>query len=166
MSRGGGAILHLPGQLAIYPIVPLAWHGWSVGEYLARLENALQQTLADCGVKAQPRDDRAGLFARGGQIAFFGLAVRDWVSCQGIYLNVSPAMRLFSWIDTDPAGRVPAVSVQSERRQPAKMTLVRAALVERMAAELGSGRYHLYTGHPLLRPKATSRRSAGSRRAI
>src|SRR5437868_10535762 len=30
VSRGGGAILHAPGQLAIYPIIPLAHHGWTV----------------------------------------------------------------------------------------------------------------------------------------
>ena len=29
IGRGGGAILHAPGQLAIYPIVPLDWHGWT-----------------------------------------------------------------------------------------------------------------------------------------
>src|SRR5437773_10504444 len=27
-SRGGGALLHAPGQLAIYPTIPIAHHGW------------------------------------------------------------------------------------------------------------------------------------------
>src|SRR5262245_45985153 len=36
VSRGGGAILQGPGQLAVYPIVPLEWHGWSIGEYLRK----------------------------------------------------------------------------------------------------------------------------------
>src|SRR5687768_9143003 len=29
VSRGGGAILHGAGQIAVYPIVPLNWHAWS-----------------------------------------------------------------------------------------------------------------------------------------
>ena len=45
VNRGGGCVLHAPGQLAIYPIVPLAWHGWTVGEYLRRFRQALTQTL-------------------------------------------------------------------------------------------------------------------------
>ena len=28
VNRGGGAMLHCPGQLAIYPIVPLRWQAW------------------------------------------------------------------------------------------------------------------------------------------
>src|SRR5687768_18555260 len=36
IGRGGGAILHAPGQLAIYPIAPLDWHGWTIGDYLRK----------------------------------------------------------------------------------------------------------------------------------
>ena len=35
VNRGGGCLLHCPGQLAIYPLVPLAWHGFSVGSFCA-----------------------------------------------------------------------------------------------------------------------------------
>src|SRR5512143_3688319 len=41
VNRGGGCVLHAPGQLAIYPIVPLALHHWTVGEYLGRLQQAV-----------------------------------------------------------------------------------------------------------------------------
>ena len=37
VSRGGGTILHGPGQLAIYPVVPLDWFGWSEQELERRL---------------------------------------------------------------------------------------------------------------------------------
>ncbi len=49
VNRGGGCVLHAPGQLAIYPIVPLAWHRWTVGEYLRRFRQALTQTLDELG---------------------------------------------------------------------------------------------------------------------
>ena len=39
----------------------------------------------------------------------------------------------------------------AERCGPVRMTAVRAALVRRLAECFGCDRYHLYTGHPLLR---------------
>ena len=54
VSRGGGCLLHCPGQLAIYPIVPLRWHGFSLGEYLGRLQAGLLATLAEVGVRGRP----------------------------------------------------------------------------------------------------------------
>src|SRR5436190_1900312 len=45
ISRGGGAVLHSPGQLAIYPIVPLTLHGWTIGDYLRRLQVAVHELL-------------------------------------------------------------------------------------------------------------------------
>ena len=41
IGRGGGCVVHTPGQLAIYPVVPLKWHRFSVGEYLDRLQSGL-----------------------------------------------------------------------------------------------------------------------------
>ena len=40
-NRGGGCLVHCPGQLAIYPIVPLRWHDFSVGEYLSAVSVSL-----------------------------------------------------------------------------------------------------------------------------
>src|SRR5688572_14408951 len=38
VARSGGCLLHGPGQLAIYVSLQLSWHGWTVGEYLRRLQ--------------------------------------------------------------------------------------------------------------------------------
>src|SRR5260370_7169288 len=37
VNRGGGCVLHLPGQLAVYPILPLDRLGLDVADYLRRL---------------------------------------------------------------------------------------------------------------------------------
>ena len=52
VNRGGGCLLHCPGQLAIYPIVPLRWHGFSVGEFLDRFQAGLLEALDDLNVPA------------------------------------------------------------------------------------------------------------------
>ena len=50
VNRGGGCLVHCPGQLAIYPLVPLRWHGFSVGEFLDRFHAGIVETLDDLNV--------------------------------------------------------------------------------------------------------------------
>jgi lipoyl(octanoyl) transferase len=150
VNRGGGAILHAPGQLAVYPIVPLAWRRWTVGEYLARLERGLVGALADLGVAGQVRPGSGGIWGRSGQLASIGVAVKHWTTYFGAYLNVDPALAPFRYVSSDPQGGTPASSLAAERRQRITMPAVRAAVVPRLAGAFGCERYHLYTGHPLL----------------
>ena len=89
------------------------------------------------------------------------MAVRHWVTYYGAYLNVCPPMGLFRLVETDPVGRTPMSCLVAERRGPVRMTAVRAALVQRLTEAFGCDRYHLYTGHPMLRRAAGSRRTDG-----
>ena len=158
-NRGGGCMLHCIGQLAVYPIVPLRWHGFSVGEYLERLQAGIIETLDDLGIRGHTPAGRFGVWGRTGQLAAMGVAVRDWVTYHGAFLNVCPAMGLFKLVDTDPRHETPMSCLLAERRGNVKMTMVRATLVRHLADALGCERYHLYTGHPLLR--RDSRRRTG-----
>ena len=149
VNRGGGCVLHLPGQLAVYPIVPLGWHGWTVGEYLSRLQNAIAASLVELGVAAQTHPGRHGVWGRSGQLAMLGVAVKGWTAYHGAYVNVSPAMHLLRMVQSDPWHDSPAGCLVAERRQPVKMTRVRESLVRHVVAALDCDRYHVYSGHPL-----------------
>jgi lipoyl(octanoyl) transferase len=146
VNRGGGALMHSPGQLAIYPIVPIHWCRFSVGEFLARFQAGIVEALDDLSVPTTSLG-QAGVCGRTGQLAALGVAVRHWVTYFGGYLNVSPPMGLFRLVEPKMS------SLVAERRGPVRMTGVRAALVRRLAERFGCDRYHLYTGHPLLRTK-------------
>ncbi len=148
LGRGGGAILHAPGQLAIYPVVPLAWHGWSVGEYLRRLQSALAGTLRDLNVEPQAVNGGYSLAGRRGLLASIGVSVRQGVTGQGAFLNVCPDMREQRSIVS--LGGHSMSSVLSERPLPVRMSGVRASLVAHLATALDCDRHHLHTGHPLL----------------
>jgi lipoyl(octanoyl) transferase len=160
VNRGGGCLVHSPGQLAIYPIVPLRWHGLSVGEFLHRLQSGIIETLDDLNVPSRGTEEveaaRApfGVWGRTGQLAALGIAVRHWVTYYGAYLNVCPPMGLFRLVQTDLLGKASMSSLVAERCGPVRMTGVRAALVRRLAERFGCDRFHLYTGHPMLRRKA------------
>ena len=158
VKRGGGCMVHVPGQLAVYPIVDLAWHDFSVGEYLDRFQAGVLETLDELGFSGTARPPRHGIWGRTGQLVSLGVAVRDWVSSHGAYLNVAPAMGLFRLVDTDPEEMTRMSCLMAERRQPIKMTSVRAELVGRLADAFGCDRYHLHTGHPWLRRESTNER--------
>jgi lipoyl(octanoyl) transferase len=148
VSRGGGAILHKPGQLAIYPIVPLANHGLTIGEYLRRLAKALSDLLMEFKVKPAAVAGSMALAGRSGVLAALGVSVRHGVTMHGAFLNVNPEMRDFGRVEV--GGGQTMSSLLSHRALPTKMTKVRAALVTHLAEALVLERYHLHTGHPLL----------------
>ncbi|MEE3372987.1 MAG: hypothetical protein VX346_26880 [Planctomycetota bacterium] len=154
VSRGGGCVLHSHGQIAVYVICHVGRLGWSVGNYLSRVRRALVRTCEQFRIQILARPERGfGVWARSGQIATLGVAIRRDVTSYGAFLNVNPPMRLFSFVR-------PAVpmhdltsqsSLMSERRQGVKMTAVRVELVEQLSHVFGSEQCHLQTGHPYLR---------------
>jgi lipoyl(octanoyl) transferase len=164
VNRGGGTLLHNPGQLAVYPIVPLASRGWSLGDFLGRFQAGLSAVLADVGVQHLRRDELA-LSGRTGQLVHFGLAVKSWITYFGAYINVHPSRHLARLVQTDPTDRTPASSLVNERQSPVKMASVRAALAARLAEAFETPRYHVYSGHPLLCPTTKSRHES-VRRAV
>jgi lipoyl(octanoyl) transferase len=167
VSRGGGCILHGPGQLAIYPIVHLDWHGWTVGEYLDRLSAGLAATVEQLGVPPTRQEGFGGLWGRSGQLVQWGISVRNWTTSQGAFLNVNPQMTCYPYISSagplSVGGRrkMTMGSLFAERRQAVTMSNVRATLIPRLAAAWGTDRYHLVTGHPLLKRIENSLDRAG-----
>jgi lipoyl(octanoyl) transferase len=160
VNRGGGAILHAPGQLAVYPIVPLEFYGLSVGEYVQHLENALSSALTEEGFQLSSTKAPRGIAGRTGTLASLGVAVRNWVSYFGAYINVTPSMQLVRRVDVGGERRAPMSCLAAERQQPVRMPSVRERVARHLAAEFGCNRYHVYTGHPLLVPSRRLRENA------
>ena len=50
MNRGGGAVVHGPGQLAVYPILPLDRLGCGLGDYRERLRTAVAEMCRELRV--------------------------------------------------------------------------------------------------------------------
>lgn len=148
LNRGGGAILHAPGQLAVYPIVPLDFHGLTIGQYMRRLQRAMSQLLIEFKVRPATVPGGFALAGPSGILVALGVHVRNGVTMHGAYLNVNPEMRDFGRIQV--AGGQTMSSLLSHRALPTKMSKVKAALVTHLADAFSLERYHLHTGHPLL----------------
>jgi lipoyl(octanoyl) transferase len=155
VNRGGGCLLHTPGQLAVYPVLPLNQFGLGLHAYLERLQQVLVDTLADFGVRAESRPDRPGVWAGGRLVAEMGVAVRDWVAYYGAYLNVNPALEPFRLVRCGGAGEAPMTSLERERRGPLRPGMVRERMLEHFTARFAFGRVALFSDHPSLSRKAS-----------
>lgn len=163
VARGGGVMLHLPGQVAVYPILPLAELNLNPAEYACRFTGILADAVAGFGVPFEVSSDRPGVRVRGRPIAHVGLAVRSGVSAFGAVLNVNPDLELVRgvWTDGDP---VPMTSLERESPLRVRIPAVRQQLVERLAAGFGFDRVSVFHTHPALtagpKPHANAARRA------
>lgn len=150
LNRGGGAIVHMPGSLAIYPIIPLQRRDLGLADYRQRVELATVDVCQEMRVPAWQDPHVPGVTCRGGRLAQFGAAVRNWVSSHGMFLHVAPALQPLRLIRPE-TGDPRLTSIAAERLRPTSMAGARESAVRRFAERLDYQRYHVYTGHPLLR---------------
>lgn len=150
LNRGGGALLHAPGQLAVYVIAPFRALGLNVGDYLHRLQQGLEAAAADIHFPAVSRAGRRGVWSRDGQAFFVAAAVKNEVSYFGAYVNVDVAERFLHGVATDPLDGTEPTSLAQSMRRRIRMPQVRQSVVGTLSTALGCERYHIFTGHPSL----------------
>lgn len=151
VARGGGAMLHGPGQLSLYVIAPLSRLRWTVGDYLRRLQTGLAKTLDAMLVRHRDRDDQFGLWGRSGLLAAFGVCVRHGISSHGVSVTVqpeSPLHRRILPVSGESLSRLG--SLLTERTSAGRMAAVRSTLIATLPAALGCETSHVCSGHPLL----------------
>ncbi len=148
VNRGGRSLIHVPGQLVAYPIVPVSHRGWGLAAYREKLEQSLLDMCGELRVQAWQEPGAAGVFCRGGQLAHVGVAVRSWISSHGLFVNVNPQMDFLRLVRSE---NWRSTSLAVQRGNAVTMPAVRESLIRLLAVHLEYDRYHLYTGHPLLR---------------
>jgi lipoyl(octanoyl) transferase len=157
VNRGGGSLLHLPGQLAVYPIVPLDWRGLGLSTYVERLQRVLIGVLDDFGTRGVMRPGQPGVWVGQRLIAGVGVAVRDWVAYFGAVLNIDPDLFPFRILRSIPGDREPMTSLARERRGPLRPSLVRERLLEHFTAVFPFERTALFTSHHSLERRPARR---------
>ena len=158
VNRGGGCVLHLPGQLAAYPVVPLQSCGLTLSGYLERLHQAVLGVLDEFDLRGSVRADLPGVFLGQARVASVGVAVNRWIAYHGLTLNVGPFLDLFDLLDEPGIGSAALrqTSMESRRQRCTPMPKVRESLIRHLERVLGFESHHVYTGHPLIRRKVLS----------
>ena len=101
-GRGGQFTYHGPGQRVVYVMLDLKRRTPDIRLFVATLEQWLGAALAQCGIDAQTRPGRVGLWvatkAGDKKIAAIGIRLQKWVSYHGVALNIHPDLDHFSGI--------------------------------------------------------------------
>jgi lipoyl(octanoyl) transferase len=113
VPRGGGALLHLPGQVTCYPVLPIAQFDISPGEYVRRMVRAVASVAVGYSLPVGADEAEVSVRIRGRRFAHVGVAVRNGVTLFGVVVNVHPDLEPFRHVhvDADPA---PMTSLQRE----------------------------------------------------
>lgn len=164
VNRGGGCVLHLPGQIAGYFAIRLDTFGLTVRDHLDRLHAAIIGSLAEFDLSGSIRPDLPGVFSGQARIATVGVAVTRWIAYHGLTLNVGPYLELFDVLDEPGIGKSPLryTSMESRRQRYTSMSRVREAVVRHLEEAFHLERHHVYTQHPLIQRKVVAHAYAPS----
>lgn len=156
VGRGGGAVLHGPGQIGISLFAPLEELGLrrhAVGGLLERFESGLEAAVRSlrCGTA---RDSGVhGIFGRTGLLASVGCAVRRGVVRHGGFLNVLAGAELHRRVKSVPValggGMRTMGSVEADVQRRVRLQDARAALVEHLVDAFDFPRAHIQSGFPI-----------------
>lgn len=158
-GRGGGAVVHGPGQVCVALFAALADLGLrsdDVGACLAGFETGLAGGLR--ALKAGPvrHEGVHGVFGRTGLLAAVGMAVRRGAVAHGAFVNVSPALDLHQRVTSlrlphGPGGLrgVTMGSVEADIQRRVRLQDARTAFVRHLADAFSFGQTHIHSGFPL-----------------
>ena len=107
VNRGGGCVLHLPGQIAMYFALSLDMFGLNLQGYLDRLHTTIIRVLDEFDLAGSVRADIPGVFSGPARIATVGVAVSRSIAYHGLTLNVGPYLDGFDVLDEPGIGKTP-----------------------------------------------------------
>ena len=94
-DRGGEVTAHMPGQLVVYPILPLAAMGLGARAYVTALESSVIETLSLYHLRGEIQSGRPGVWLGAAKVCALGIRIWQRISLHGIALNVVNDLSLF-----------------------------------------------------------------------
>lgn len=97
-DRGGEVTAHMPGQLVVYPLLPLNRLRLAPKIYVERLLRTVILTLQDFAIEAYSDSRYPGVWVGGEKICAVGVRIREKVSMHGLALNIDNDLSIFETI--------------------------------------------------------------------
>jgi len=155
VNRGGGCVLHLPGQLNAYLALPLDPNRLNVQGFLDGLHRVTLDVLQEFDLQGTLREDAPGVYLGHSRVATVGVAVGRWIAYHGLTLNVGTYLSAFDLLNEPGHGgfALRQTSMEARRQRPTPMAKVRESVIRHIESTFGLTRHHIYTDHPLIRRK-------------
>ena len=147
-DRGGRVTYHGPGQLVGYPIMRIG----DVPDFVATMERAVIQALADEGIHAAVRPGLTGVWTGQSKIGSIGVHVSRGVTTHGFAINVDNDLQPFEWIVPCGIEHVRMTSVCRETGRAGGLPCFRRRAAFRFAEAFGR-RQRLVSAGRLLEPR-------------
>lgn len=142
-------MLHLPGQVCAYPIVPIDRWGMTAAEYTTRFLQVLLSTCTSLKIPAVADPMNPGILVNQRRLAHLGVAVRHGVTSYGAVMNVTTDLRMFRGIDCDGWPH-PMTSAYRASPLPVRVASVRQLLMTNFAEHFHFDRLSIFHSHPVL----------------
>lgn len=130
IERGGDITFHGPGQMIVYPILDLEYHGLGIKRYMALLEECVIRLLELYGIKGERVNGATGVWIGVGtpeerKICAMGIKCSRYITMHGLALNVNTDLSAFSAIN--PCGFVDkgVTSMAKELRAPQDINVIK-----------------------------------------
>ncbi|MCX6126328.1 MAG: lipoyl(octanoyl) transferase LipB [Proteobacteria bacterium] len=94
-DRGGEVTAHVPGQLVVYPVIPILKMGLTVRSYVSLLEECVIEALEEYGLIAGRDEKHPGVWIGPNKICAIGIRIKSRVAMHGFALNVNNSLDLF-----------------------------------------------------------------------
>lgn len=98
IERGGQVTAHMPGQLVVYPILPIRKFSSGARDFVCFIEKWVIATLNDFDIDAYVDEKYPGVWVAGQKICAVGVRIKERVSMHGFALNVNNQLSLFEKI--------------------------------------------------------------------
>lgn len=147
LSRGGGTLLHLPGQVACYPILDLVKCQLTPAEYINTLNQLAFTVVQQLGIAAEQRAGHPGVWVGRRQVIHLGVGIRNGITTFGVTVNVNPDLELFRSIQCD--GELsPMTSLQRESLAIIRPQAVRQRFLELLTERFNFSRISIFHQSP------------------
>lgn len=135
-DRGGEVTAHMPGQIVVYPILPVLKLGFGARDYVNALMQAVIQTLATFDIKARCDAEFPGVWVGHKKICAVGVRIKERVSLHGIALNVNNSLELFGSIIPCGISHLGVTSLSQELGRAVVLEDVQKELCQRLSETL------------------------------
>jgi lipoyl(octanoyl) transferase len=151
IDRGGEATFHEPGQLVVYPILPIKQMNLGVVDLIRNMADCMARSVAPYGAHVSYNKDVPGLWTEANErspamkMASVGMRVSKGITTHGLAINLINPMIGFGWIVPCGAPSTPFCNLlgfvgdarKDEATRRALFEHVRGDFVERFSAYLG-----------------------------